>query len=215
MIKNLNLTFKKGFTLFEILLTLIALSGIFYLYFNEKQKTDFYNSMNNFIDKVNLIVKKAVIDPINGYINEKGGYCSENTSYYGLTAGRAIKCIGWNTKIFPVSEASVDATISSPSNEYIYGLFRNNTKNDGCKIYLKPDGTDLTIFYLFIDCSNLNYSKDNRGKKLLESKLIYSIKNNFPNTLQEIYPKAIDIDTVETVNSGKDNDGKIGFKFKN
>lgn len=213
--KKLNSISKKAFSLFEVILALIAISGIMYLFFNMKRKNDFYESINNFAQKIDLIIKEAVTNPVEGYINGKGGYCSSDTSYAGLTAGRAIKCVGWNTNIFPISGASINASSASPSKEYIYGLLKGETSKGGCKVYLKPDNNDLTEFYLFIDCSNLNYSNDNRDKALFESKMIYNLKNAFPNMLQEIYPDAISIDTIGSDNSGTKSDGKIGFKFKN
>ena len=192
----------KGFTLIEVLIALIisTLSGIiFYKYKLDQNYNEDIKQMNT---KIDSILNSAVMDTTKGYINGEGGDCSNDNTYKDLTAGRAIKCIGWEDKPYKLDGDEDDASDSN-----IYALLPTHTKNgEGCRLYMKDKSDDE--YYFFVDCSSMN--KD-RKKQLFESMIQYNIKSNFSTILEETYPNAI---SINNTTGGDETDGKIMFLMK-
>ncbi|QDD68156.1 type II secretion system protein [Caminibacter pacificus] len=200
---------RKAFSMIEIIIALIVASFVAYIGLqkfldSQKEKYD-----NEFLSKMNVFVSSALLDATTGYPNGTGGYCSNDNSYTGLTAQRAVKCIGWE-KAYSVG--------GTDPKSYIYKLdVLNSISADGCYIYLRePLSTDTNnIFYMYVDCSNYK-----GNKQMIEDLISTDIKRNFYQYLQNVDRKASSVDysadaTNAFVDSGTDSDGKVGFQFKN
>jgi hypothetical protein len=155
------------------------------------------------------ILNNAVMDPIEGYVNGSGGYCSINNTYKDLTAVRAIKCRGWDN--YFLLDGDTSANNKDGSNNYIKGLLKEYTVNgEGCYLYLDDDPNDSTYYYVFLDCSNLTPGYKHY-KGYIERKINAYLKNKFSALIQDTYFNA---KAVNILLGGNDKDGKIAFLIK-
>jgi len=198
---------KKSFTLFELVFVIFIISILGYYTLQMKQTNDFYESVNKFLNDVNNILNNAVMDTTTGYINGTDGNCSDSVgSYADLTSARAIECAGWG-KAYPYI-GNINTTDATQS--YIT-LLKEYTNGQGCKIYLDDDSSDTTKFYIFIDCSNLNYANQDRYKAFIEEKLVHNFLENYSTIYQTIERESTAIDNST---GGSKTDGKLRILMK-
>ena len=197
---------KKAFTLLELIFAIVLAAIISYFGLMQYLQHLKNQRIEAFLNNVNSVINIAIIDPIQGYVNGTGGYCSDDNTYRNITACRAIKCAKLDN-IFSLYEKSGNCD-TNYNDSYIQKLFLTDTNGKGCNIYIKPDSSDSTIFYLYIDCSNITNSRE---RAEMEDFLKYDMRENFNLILQDIYPNATGINNI---NGGNSSDGKIMFKFK-
>jgi prepilin-type N-terminal cleavage/methylation domain-containing protein len=197
---------KKGFSLIEVILSIVIMGILAAIAAREYVKHLEDKRLEHFLNNVNTLINYAIIDSQTGYVNGTGGYCSDDYSYKDITACRAVKCADIEkTFILYEKDGNCDTT---PDHSYVKNLMMTDTNGKGCHFYVKPDSSDSSIFYVFIDCSNLN---SDRKKQRIEELLRYDMQSNFNVILKEIYSDAISIDNFS---GGNDKDGKIAFKYK-
>lgn len=197
---------KKAFGLLEILVALMISAVIAYFTMSQIRQHLFEQRLNTFINNFNSIINYAITDPTTGYVNGTGGYCSDDNTYKNLTSCRAIKCADLN-KTFTLTEKNNDCD-KTPDDSYINNLMLTDTNGKGCYEYMKPDSSNDTVFYVYIDCSNLNST---RKKERIENLLTYDVNTKFNIMLQKIYP---DTTSIDNFSGGNNEDGKIAFEFK-
>lgn len=197
---------KKGMTLLELTLSIVVLSLGLYYAANSYRYNDWLSSVNKLTEDIVTIVDKGVMNSVSGYINSSGDPCSSSPHYTDISAARVVECNKWNNT-FPY--VGTNTTIGKDS--YINKLLKNYTSNgDGCKLYI--DDKDTVSFYVFVDCSNLNYDNGNiKYKKYVEQKILSKTKESFSTLFQstDILSTAIDNNT-----GGTDFDGKIRILIK-
>lgn len=196
---------KKAFTLIEIIMSIAIVSIIASLGYIYKKQSDFYSAVNDMNQKLFYIIDAGTMNTITGYINATGGDCSNTYEYTDLSAGRMIDCNDWNS-IYPYSGTkSTDGTES-----YIVSFLKEYMPSgSGCNLYLDEKDTDE--FYMFLDCSNINFDSDNRRKKFIEQKVLSYMKDNFSTIYQSVDMQST---AVDNDSSGTDEDGKIRILFK-
>lgn len=199
---------KRAFTMIELIFVIIAVGIIGSLAWQAQTKKEFNNNVNTFLSGVSNILNNGVMDINNGYINSTGGDCSSNSSYKDLTAARVVECLDWNTT-HPYG--GIKNTVGQDS--YIHKLLKNYTTNaEGCRLYLKQNGTTEDEFLVFIDCSRLNYSQDpTKYKKYIEERLNSFVINTFSTIVKNTYPLATN---VNNTSGGTATDGMIKFLLK-
>ena len=197
---------RKAFSMIEIIFA-IALSAIIAYFGIQQYLAHLKNKrIENFISNVNAVINTAIIDPVQGYVNGTGGYCSDDNTYKNITACRAVKCAKLDN-VFALYEKDGECD-TNPNDSYIKKLFLIDTDGKGCNIYIKPDSSDDTEFYVYIDCSSI---ASNREKELIEETLNNDIRTNFNLILQNTYFYAT---SLNNISGGSKLDGKIMFKFK-
>lgn len=199
---------RKAFTMIELIFVIIAVSILGMFAYQAQTKKEFNNSVNTFLSGVSSILNNGVMDINNGYINSTGGDCSSNSSYKNLTAARVVDCLDWNAT-YPYG--GIKNTIGQDS--YFHKLLKTYTTNaEGCRLYLKQNGTTEDEFLVFIDCSRINYSQDvPKYKKYIEERINSFVINTFSTIVKSNYPLATSIDNIT---GGTANDGMIKFLLK-
>ncbi len=199
---------KRGFTFIEIIISIIisAMIGAYILF--EKQKSDFTSNVSNFANNLVSMIESGVIDSTVGYANGSGNPCSDSNDYSKISAGKIKDCVGWNYTI-------KGTTNDNGNDSYFTGAnFLRAYTNDGegCKVYFDEDNSNSQIFYIFVDCSTLNYDNGNkRYKKYVEDRINFLLKSKLSTIYQSTDKEATAIDNDT---GGSDNDGKIRIKFK-
>ena len=199
---------KKGFTLIEVVISLVIASVIMSLSYTYYTQHKWMNSVNRMCQNIFYVLDKGVMDTVKGYINGTGGDCSDDHTYTDLSAARADDCAGF-TSIYPYG-----GTKSTDGNEsYMTKFLRNYTPNgDGCKLYLDDNNNSSDEFYMFLDCSNINYEGgSDRAKKYIEQKINSYMQINFSTIYQSVDFNATAIDKPT---GGNDHDGKLRILFK-
>ena len=199
---------RQGFTLLELVFVLILLTLSSVYTFNYVRQQNFYRSINHTLNDISNILNNAVMDTVKGYVNGTGGDCSNGNNYVGLSAARVIDCIGWSNA-YPYKGTKS----TNGSESYIVGFSKEYTTSDGCHLYLDNNGLQSDQYYVFIDCSNINFSgnPNKRFTGYVEDKINYIINKNFSTIVQRVDRDAV---SLSDKNSGTDNDGKIGFLMK-
>ena len=197
---------KKAFTLFELIITILIASiitSLSYTYYAQNRWLSDVNKMNK---NIFYLLDNGVMNTVTGYINGTGGDCSNNNDYTDLSAARMIDCVGYNGTYPYSGTKSTDGTQS-----YLTNFLKNHTKNaNGCKLYL--DDKSSNEFYMFLDCSNINYDNgSNRAKKYIEQKVNAYMKINFSTIYQSADTKST---AINNNSGGTDDDGKIRILFK-
>ena len=197
---------KKGFTMIELIMTMIISGFIAYLGYTHYRTLQFYSAVNEMDNNIANILENAVMNPVQGYVNGAGGDCSLNNTYTGLSAARAIDCIGWSNTYPYKGTKSTDGTQS-----YVYNLLKDYAGNgEGCKLYLGENPSNDTSYYMFLDCSNLD-SAYSSYKGYIEKKLNADLRNKFSTIIQSAY---FDATSLYNLSGGNSKDGKIGFLLK-
>lgn len=197
---------KKGFTLLELVFVLVISAIMANIALHEYEEHMYQQRLKVFTNNIDAIINYAIIDSKTGYVNGSGGYCSDDNTFKDITSCRAIKCASLeHTYVLYEKNNKCD---KNQSDSYVKKMLLVDTDGKGCNLYTKPDSDDDSIFYVYIDCSNLN---SNRKKTNIENLLAYNIKTNFNIILQNTYKNATSIDNTD---GGNENDGKISFKFK-
>lgn len=201
-------TNRKAFTMLEIIFVIIISGVLGSIVYKHQLEKDFNSSVNVFLTSLSSILNNGVMDINRGYINSTGGDCSNNSSYKDLTAARVVDCMDWNAT-HPYG--GVKNTVGQDS--YIYKLLKAYTTNaEGCRLYLKQNGTIEDEFFVFLDCSRINYSEDiPKYKKYIEEKLNSFIMTSFSTIAKNSYPLATNINNTS---GGTTDDGMIKFLFK-
>ena len=195
---------KKGLNAIEIAFVLILIPYIIYESMYSWQTNKWNEALIKFNSDIYKIVDKGVINNVTGYLNGSGGDCSNSPHYNNISAARVIDCNDWSN-VFPYKGSKNN----NGEDSYIIGLLKNYSTNDGCSIYI--DDKDTVSFYVFIDCSNLNFRNSSRSKQLLEEYTASSIKNSFSTIYQGIDRNSISIDSD---NGGTEYDGMLRFLIK-
>jgi len=197
---------KKAFTMIEIVMSVVIAGFITFLALKHYMTSQFYSAVNKMDNNIINILDNAVMNPVQGYVNGSGGDCSVNNTYSGLSAARAIDCIGWKNAYPYGGTKSTDGTKS-----YVYTLLKDYAGNgQGCKLYLGENPSDNTSFYVFLDCSNLN-SPYSKYKGYIEKKLNADLRTKFNTIVQNTY---FDATSLYNTTGGNSKDGKIGFLLK-
>jgi len=195
---------KAAFTLIELIVVIMisAILGIWGI--REYQQQKFEKEQQKFLSTLDEIMRNAVMNTTMGYVSGTGYPCSDSNDYEGITAKRTIDCVGWNN-------IKVDGAGTS---SYIYDILRGyNTATDNkvCKIYFK-EGSVNYKYYVFVDCSDINFDNQERNREYMEEKIESNIKTIFPTKYETIYRNANSIDDLI---SGNNKDGKIAILIKN
>ncbi len=196
---------KKAINMIEITLSVLLLTYFIYegIYFWQTNKWN--DALNKFNGEIYQIVDKGIINNVTGYLNASGGDCSDSTHYNNISAARVVDCNGWSQH-YPYEGEKNNIGVDS----YIVGLFKNySSDNKGCKVYI--DDKDTISFYVFVDCSNLQFRENTRSKQLFEENFSFYIKNSFSTIYQGLDREAIAIDNEI---GGTNEDGMIRFLIK-
>ena len=206
--KSISFSLKKGFTLIEIIISIIIAAVIGAYILSGKQKSDFTSSVSDFASNLVSMIESGVIDSTVGYANGSGGDCSSSNDYTDISAGRVKDCVGWNYSIGGTKNTTGTDSYFKGAN-----FLRAYTNGQGCKVYFDEDGSDPQIFYMFVDCSALDYDGgSSRYKKYVENRVDFVLRSKLPTIYQDTDRKASSID--DTSSSGSEDDGKIKIKFK-
>ncbi|WP_323585333.1 hypothetical protein [Aliarcobacter butzleri] len=196
---------KKAFSLLEIVFSIIIGTLIFYFLANDYREKKWYDGVEDFKKDIYTIIDKGVINNVTGYINSSGGDCSNSPHYNDISAAKVIGCNRWENS-YPFQGTKND----NGEDSYIYGFLKNySNSNLGCKLYINDK--DSVSFYVFIDCSSINFSNELRSKQFLEESLSSFIKKSFSIIYQEINREST---TISNDTGGTQNDGMLRFLIK-
>ena len=197
---------KQAFTMIELIFTIIATAIIMALTYNYYSQNRWVQAVDKLSKNIYFLANKGVMNTTIGYINATGGDCSSDNSYTNLTAGRMLDCTGYSSA-FPVGGVkSNNATQSWVTNLLVQYMPSGKT----CKLYFADKSSNE--YYIFLNCSNLDYEGgSNRAKKFLEQKVNSYIKSN----LSTIY-QSVDFDSTAINNNtgGNDHDGMLRILMK-
>ncbi len=201
---------KRAFTLIEIIISIIlaALIGAYVLV--GKQKSDFTSAVSDFANNLVSMIESGVIDSTVGYANGSGDPCSNSHDYKDITSARIKGCVGWNYEVNDDDTSNTDGTYSYFKGLNFLGAYTDD--GEGCKVYFDEDSSDSKIFYLFVDCSTLNYDGGNsRYKKYIEDRVDFVIKTKLSTIYQDTDRDAT---AINNDTGGSSDDGKIRIKLK-
>jgi prepilin-type N-terminal cleavage/methylation domain-containing protein len=208
---------RKAFTLVEIIIALVIASVIATYVMQQKNKNAFYDDINDFLNTIEGIINVGITDSVVGYPRGDGdstNACGDSTDYTSITASRVVNCAGWTSK-FDIEGTNTSFLELNGARNYIEGtnLFAQYTDDGaGCKIYIDEDGSDKTIFIIYIDCSNVNYGQQDRYKKLVEERIASFIQTKYSLKVDTMVRDATSL--TSTV-GGEEDDGKLRFSIKN
>jgi hypothetical protein len=198
--------FKKGFTLLEVVLSLIFISMIATYSIREYQKSLFNKAIIELSDTVYFMISQGIFvgdDGIAGYSSGIDGNCSSNVGQFeGLDTNSLYACMEWNNR-FDIDPNGI-GTISNGGLMEEYG---------GCLFQTEVVAGDDTSFDVFIDCSNVNVDMDARALSRIEEVLdgILGAYNRKDLIAETITRNATGI----IANGGTDDDGMIRARFSN
>lgn len=209
--------YKKGFTLLEVILSLIFISMIATYSIKEYQKSLFNKAVIELHDTIDFIISKGIIgysvDGTTriGYSNGTGNIgvtgdngCSQNVGRFeNLTTERLFQCMQWHDR-FTLTGQRLTGT----------GLME---EYGGCSFETRQFADDYT-FEIFIDCSNVN--TDARKISRIEDMIIHMFGALDTSDLvaEIIYPRAVNLSTTladSADGSGDATDGMIRARFTN
>ena len=199
---------KKGFTLIEIIISIIIAAMIGAYVLTGKQKSDFTSAVSNFANNLVSMIESGVIDSTVGYANGSGGDCSSSNDYTDISAGRVKDCVGWKYSIGGTKNTTGTDSYFEGAN-----FLRAYTNNgEGCKVYFDEDGSDPQTFYMFVDCSNLDYDGGSpRYKKYVEDRVDFVLQSKLSTVYQNTKREATAIDNDS---GGSADDGMLRIEFK-
>jgi prepilin-type N-terminal cleavage/methylation domain-containing protein len=201
-----NIKRKKAFTLIEIIIALVisAMIGAYMLF--EKQKGDFTSSVSKFANTLVSMISSGVIDSTVGYVSSS---CKGNGSYQDISASNINDCTGWSA--YDVGGTAGD----DGSKNWFYGINLLGAYTDdgqGCKVYFDEDSSTNDIFYIYVDCSSVDYDGgSSRYKKYVEDRVSFVLKSSLSTMVQDIKRDAVSIDGTT---GGSDSDGKVWLELK-
>lgn len=144
---------KKAFTLIEVILALIIASLASVYAIQTISKNRFNESLVDFQDTISSIVKDGIASNI-GYASGTGGNCSANLDFTGLTSQRLVNCLNWNR-----------FNIQADGSMMGWDLMQNY---GGCRVDVNVDPANTTRFFVFVDCSTIDYDNPIRSMERLE-----------------------------------------------
>jgi UDP-galactopyranose mutase len=196
---------KKGFTLLDIVMSIIVASLITAFMMKDYSHNQWLTSVNKMNDEIINIVDNGVMNSQSGYINQSGGDCSSDLTYTNISAGRVVECNSWSGA-YPY--LGTKNTLGTDS--YIT-LMKEYTANAvGCRLYIDDASTES--FYLYLDCSAVNYQYgDAPIKAYVEQKFLSNVKNKFSTIYQSVDLNAT---SVNLNSGGTIYDGKIRVLLK-
>ena len=198
---------KKAFTMIELIIALVisAMIGAYILV--EKQKGDFTESVSKFANTLVSMITSGVIDSTVGYVSSS---CKGNGSYQDISAYNVNDCTGWSAYNIGGTTPSDTGSDNYFEGKNLLGAYTSG--GSGCKVYFDEDTTDTTIFYIFVDCSSLNYDGgSSRYKKYVEDRVAFVLESSLSTIHQETKSDATDISGAT---GGSDSDGMVWLKFK-
>lgn len=216
--------YKKGFTLLEVILSLIFISMIATYSIIEYKKALLNKAIVQLHDTVYFMISDGIIideSGLIGYTNGTGNPgvagdngCSPNSGQFdGLTSQRLYDCMGWNDGRFIISGNILrgDGLMDD------YGS-KNNTDPSGCSFETRQLPSDVNSFEVFIDCSNIVVTERtlSRIEDMIANLFGPQDKSNLIAT--HIYRNAVDLTTNlanETSGSGNPVDGMLRARFSN
>jgi hypothetical protein len=210
--------FKKGFTLLEVVLSLIFISMIATYSIREYQKSQFNKAVIKLNETINYIISVGIISySIDGttrigYSNGTGDFgeandngCSQNVGRFeNLVTSRLHQCMQWDVDNRFVLNGEV-MTGTGLMEQY-----------GGCSFETRQI-VDANTFDVFIDCSNID---DERRVDRIETMIVHMFGplNTSDLVAEIIYPNALDLTTTladETDGSGNPHDGILRARFTN
>ncbi len=207
--KNRNIQKKKkksAFTLIEIIITILLSSLIASLSYKYYQQNRWFGALNVLDKNILFLLNNGVMDTAIGYVNGTGGDCSSGNNYIDISAGRMIDCVGYGSS-FPYGGTKNTNGSSSyvkiPLSDYM-------PTGETCKMYLDDKSSDE--YYMYIDCSAVNYDEgSSRAKKTIENKINAYLRKNLVTIYQSVNFNAT---SVTNPNGGNSSDGKLRILFK-
>lgn len=197
--------YKKGFTLLEIAMSIIVVTLITSYMMKDNSHNQWLTSVNKMNEEIVNIVDNGVMNSNMGYINQTGGDCSNDLTYTDISAGRVVDCNSWGGAYPYMGTKNLLGADS-----YIPLMKEYTTDAIGCGLYI--DDFTSESFYLFLDCSSVNYQYGDASiKAYLEQKFLSNIKTKFSTIYQTVDTHAT---TVNLGSGGTTTDGKIRVLLK-
>lgn len=203
--------FKKGFTLIELILTLVLMSMISTYAIKEYLNSQLNSAVLELQDTVLMIVNDGIMSH-NGYASATGtpvidptndNGCSPTYLFDNLSSTRLHQCLNWTaSNRFQLSSNKIVGK----------GLL---DEYGGCSVDVQAianpsEATTFDRFDIYVDCSNA--SVETKKIILLEDALNYVFEVSLSDATQIIYRNATNLTTVlanANAGTGNPNDGKI------
>lgn len=183
---------KKGFTLIEIIISLVISAVIGMYIMEQNSKSNFNSDVSKFSNLLVKIIETGIIDPNIGFTS---GACGGNGTYAGLSAkGVDDDCTKWGYRDSVADNDYFDGV-------HFLGAYTNDGK--GCKVSMSQKAGDDSIFLFSVDCSSVNYKGEDRYKKYVEDRVRFVLESSLSTI----------IDDTKT-NDGTIDDGIISFESK-
>ena len=217
--------YKKGFTLLEVILSLIFISMIATYSIMEYRKALLNKAIIQLHDTVYFMISDGIFIDESGFIGYTNGTgnpadpsndngCSPNSGQFdGLTSQRLYDCMGWNDGRFTITGNILrgDGLMDD------YGSL-NGTDPAGCSFETRQVPGDVTSFDVFIDCSNI--VAGDRAISRIEDMLanLFGPLDKSDLIATQIFRRATDLTTTlanENAGSGLEDDGMLRARFTN
>ena len=199
---------KRAFTLIEIIISIIIAAMIGAYVLSGKQKSDFTSAVSDFSNNLVSMIQSGVIDSTVGYANGSGGDCSSSNDYTDISAGRIKDCVGWDNYVIGGTKNTTG------KDSYFMGInfLGAYTNGKGCEIYFDEDSSDTQTFYIFVDCSALDYDGgSSRYKKYIEDRIDFVLKSKLSTIYQSTDRNSTAIDNNS---GGTEDDGMLRIELK-
>ena len=197
---------KRAFTMIEIIFSIITKDTILSLSYSYYSQNKWIEAVNTLGKSIYFLADDGIMNPTTGYINSTGGNCSSDTSYTSLSAGRMLTCTGYASAYSIGGTTTADGTQSWAKNLLTQYMPSGKT----CKLYMSDK--DIDEYYLFLDCSDVNYGAgNNRAKKFLEQKINSYLKQKLPTIYQSV---DFNSTMINNNNGGNDGDGMLRILMK-
>lgn len=206
----------KGSLLFDVILGLAAVLFVVSLMMPTLRHEQYVKAVHEFIERVDLIIQKTILDPYKGYVSVNNAFCAPDyiNSFKDITAYRVVKCANVENNLYyyydntdPLNENNATKSFVYDMNEWIH---KDSLKNYGCTYYISQ-GVDTSHFNMFFDCSAL------REPGMIDSEMLVFFKKKYPVQLIGWDLNALSIDSSYVPLPGEtpsETDGKILLKFQ-
>jgi prepilin-type N-terminal cleavage/methylation domain-containing protein len=210
--KKIYVKYKKGFTLIELILVLVAISALSTYAIKSYNQSQFNSAVVEFQDTVVEIIDTGLLSPdgyLKGNIGENNCSSVTDNGYIGITTERLYNCMEWN---MPLSYPRFNYHSGTDT---IAGRGLMDHYN-GCRIQVDDVIGIENQFDVFINCSSVD-EDESRRLYHVEDAVNYVFKRTFAGRTIKINSDARSISDLRTSESNieeSNGDGMTGARLQ-
>lgn len=208
--------YKKGFTLIELILVLIAISALSVYAIKSYNQSQLNSSIIELQDTLVEIIDNALLSE-NGYLRGNVGEISADTNcstftdegFSNLTTERLFNCMQWNEE-GRYSKFNYDVVTDTISG---IGLM---DKYNGCRIQVKGIENNRDEFDIYISCEDVS-TENSRELHWIEDTTIHTLQRTFAGHTRNINANGRSINDANSANNETptidESDGRIAARI--